>query len=203
MPSQPLIVAVDVVARRFNKEASALSELERELIEDYIVDGADAVEAEIGRSPFARSVTLARRHPVSLRYPLDDARAWDLYDVLGDTYRVVTATPDEQGSYTLDVLVGLDGPNERPIVRFVTAHAEASVRKNPSLKHLYTRKVTSVSAEGQSLSYGDDTPGKQEAGAGPDLSTLRRYKRVAVHKVAGRMDPPWPMSGTPVGYDPR
>jgi len=203
MPTQPLIVAVDVVARRFGKDPSALSDLERELIEDYIVDGADAVEAEIGRSPFAQQVTLTRRHPVSLRYPLDDARAWDLYDELGDTYKVLTATADTEGSYTLDLLVGLDGQNERPIVRFVTAHAEASVRANPGLKHLYARKVTSVSAEGQSISYGDEKPAKQDAGAGPDLSTLRRYKRAAVHKVTGRMDPPWPMAGHPVGYDPR
>jgi len=203
MPTQPLIVAVDVVARRFNKEPSALTELERDLLEDYIIDGADAVEAEIGRSPFAKQVTLARRYPVTFRYPLEDERSWDLYDELGDAYRVIAATPDSEGSYTLDLLVGLDGPNERPIVRFVTAHAEQSVRGNPALKHLYARKVTSVSAEGQSINYGDSAPGKQDAGAGPDLTSLRRYKRVALHKVEGRMDPPWPMSGHPVGYDPR
>lgn len=203
MPTQPLLVAVDVVARRFNKQPSDLTETERDLIEDYIVDGADAVEAEIGRSPFARQVTLTGRAPVSFRYPLEDARAWDLYDELGDIYRVVTATAAPDGTYTLDLLVGIDGANERPIVRFVTAHAEASVRGNPSLKHLYARKVTSVSAEGQSISYGDDKPAKQDAGAGPDLGTLRKYKRIAVHKVQGRMDPPWPMSAHPVGYDPR
>ncbi|SEE84270.1 hypothetical protein SAMN05216483_6748 [Streptomyces sp. 2131.1] len=122
---------------------------------------------------------------------LEDATLWpfDVDDLVQvSTYRVRT-----DGAYDVDFLVGLDGAAVDPIVRYVTTHAAESERLRPGGVGSQGRRVSSVSAEGQSISY-ESAPTTGQAGALPELTSLARWKRRLFQPLARPARPPWPYS---------
>lgn len=99
------------------------------------------------------------------------------------------------GTYDVDFLVGLNGATEDPVVRYVTAHAAESERNRPGGVGSQGRRVSSVSAEGQSISY-DSAPAVGQAGALPTIDTLSRLKRRLFQPLNAHARPPWPYSST-------
>ncbi|GAA5071001.1 hypothetical protein [Streptomyces similanensis] len=123
---------------------------------------------------------------------LEDVEAWPLEDV--DDLVCVAAYRDRgDGTYDVDFLVGLDGAVNDPIVRYVTTHAAESERQRPGGVGSQGRRVTSVSAEGQSISY-EAAPTPGQAGALPTLDSLSRHKRRLFQPLNGPARPPWPYS---------
>ncbi|MFF8696250.1 hypothetical protein ACF08W_28965 [Streptomyces sp. NPDC015144] len=122
---------------------------------------------------------------------LEDAASWpvDVDDLVQvSTYRVRT-----DGAYDVDFLVGLDGAAVDPIVRYVTTHAAESERLRPGGVGSQGRRVSSVSAEGQSISY-ESAPTTGQAGALPELTSLARWKRRLFQPLGRPARPPWPYS---------
>lgn len=152
-----------------------------DLREEYLgaIEEAQAdVEAYLGRRLVPQAMTLTGVVPCP-GIPLTDARAWPLPPTVNDTVMVTACSPLPDGSYRVDVLVGLDGAATKPIRRFVAAHAAEALRtRSPSGEG---RRVSSVSADGQSVSYeASARPG--EPGALPVIESLRRYRRAAVYQ---------------------
>ncbi|MGX1907618.1 hypothetical protein ACWIID_01950 [Streptomyces phaeochromogenes] len=99
------------------------------------------------------------------------------------------------GTYDVDFLVGLDGASVDPIVRYVTTHAAESERLRPGGVGSQGRRVSSVSAEGQSISY-ESAPVEGQAGALPALNGLSRWKRRLFQPLNRPARPPWPYSSS-------
>ncbi|MGW4086970.1 hypothetical protein ACWEGS_28460 [Streptomyces sp. NPDC004822] len=124
---------------------------------------------------------------------LEDAGSWP-FDV-DDLVQVSAYRAREGGTYDVDFLVGLDGASIDPIVRYVTTHAAESERLRPGGVGSQGRRVSSVSAEGQSISY-ESAPTIGQAGALPELSSLSRWKRRLFQPLNRPARPPWPYSST-------
>lgn len=174
----------------------ALTEDQEQLIGDAIADAQADVELALGRPIVPAQKTLTRRSPL-LGGDLTDPKTWRLLEEFDDKTTVVSATPltgADDGLYDLVVKVGLDGAGTRPIVRFIKAHAAASLRANPDLK-IGTRTVQSVSADGQSISYATNSTADGTAGAPPSLAELKRqYGKRAVFRRALPTPPVFPYS---------
>lgn len=200
MLEQPyLVVDPLVVARRLGVEQP--TPFQHDLIVDAIIDAQDAVVAEINRPIQPRRHVVTQVWPKPGALDLDDSRSWPL-EGFDDTVSVVSRTASPFGSYDLEVAVGLDGAAERPIVRYVVAHAAAALRESGE-SGMGQRVITSLAAEGQSVSYAAlTTAGAKAAGAPPDLGSLRAYKRHAVGKANRGQRAPWPYDGNPLGYEP-
>ncbi|MEU9699547.1 hypothetical protein [Streptomyces sp. NPDC047981] len=122
---------------------------------------------------------------------LDDGATWalDLDDIaVVESYR---SNPD--GTYDVDLLVGLHGVQEDPVVRYVVAHAAEAIRQRPDGSGAAGRRVSSVSAEGQSVSY-ESTPATGQAGAPPVIGSLHRLRRLTFQPVRRPARAPWPYS---------
>ncbi|WP_435059861.1 hypothetical protein [Streptomyces sp. bgisy060] len=124
---------------------------------------------------------------------LDDVDSWDLS--FDDVAEVVSYRPQADGTYDVDVAVGLNGATEQSIVRYVVAHAAEAIRQRPDQSGGHTRRVSSVSAEGQSISY-ESTPNSGQAGAPPSISSLNRLRRVVFQPMARAPRAPWPYSSS-------
>lgn len=148
-----------------------------------ILDAQADVEGYIRRGLFPVERTLPSVYPVtSINWGLGDVRAWpDVLFMVQDVFTVVSSTPNGDGSFQLVVNVGLDGLNESPIVRFVTRHAAETLRNDPVLFNTVQKRVKSVSAEGQSLTYELGSMAEGDVGAPPKLSSLARYRIPSVY----------------------
>ncbi|MFK0159125.1 hypothetical protein ACIQVK_44530 [Streptomyces sp. NPDC090493] len=124
---------------------------------------------------------------------LEDADSWP-FDV-DDLVQVSAYRARQDGAYDVDFLVGLDGAAIDPVVRYVTTHAAESERLRPGGVGSQGRRVSSVSAEGQSISY-ESAPTTGQAGALPELSSLSRWKRRLFQPLNRPARPPWPYSST-------
>lgn len=126
-------------------------------------------------------------------YALNDPQAWPIqhYD---DVVTVLGYVDDLDGTFTVDLLVGLDAAAEEPIVRYVVAHAAEAIRNDPTAPESATRRVTSVSAEGQSISY-DSAPQAGQVGALPTLDSLSGYRPRLYRAIATATANPWPYGG--------
>ncbi len=118
--------------------------------------------------------------------------------------------PYDTGYFTVTYTAGLDctEADKRPILRYVTAHA----MNDPQVLRVWEQvtgghgAITSVSAEGQSISYGavnfggGGLAGSGVPGALPSLPSLDRWRR-AGRRVFTRKTPigalasPWPYDG--------
>ena len=197
-PSQ-LVVNPAVIGRRLGLPGAPTTE-QVERITDAIIDAQDAVITEVNRPLFADIVTRTGLYPNNGHS--DDLLTWKAWRVnFDDDVTVRSATQDTDGSYTVEFLVGLDGPNERAIVRYVTAHASEQIRLDPS-SGMGKLAVRSVSAEGQSVSYETTSSGKEAAGALPTLASLRAFKRYGAFRANRPAAPPWPMTTMPLGWNP-
>lgn len=126
-------------------------------------------------------------------YALTDPQAWPIqqYD---DIVTVQGYVANLDGTYSVDLLVGLDAAAEQPIVRYVIAHAAEAIRNDPTAPESATRRVTSVSAEGQSISY-DSAPQAGQVGALPTLDSLSTYRPRLYRTIATATTTPWPYGG--------
>jgi hypothetical protein len=186
---------VERVAVRLGVDPAGLTPLQRERIEEALIDARTKVEEEIGRGALIqRAYVLTGQRPV-LGYELTDWRAWPQTLGLDDFVEVVSATPelDDEDRFTVRLLLGIDALKEAPIQRFIIADAVASLSSDPTAK-IGERAVRSVSAEGQSITWVDAPTQVGLAGAAPSLTMLRRYKRKVWQQSVGSVARPWPYS---------
>ncbi|WNZ14976.1 hypothetical protein [Streptomyces sp. 11x1] len=123
-------------------------------------------------------------------YALNDPQAWPIQQ-FDDVVTVIGHVDNLDGTFTVDLLVGLDAATEEPIVRYVVAHAAEAIRNDPTAPESGTRRVTSVSAEGQSISY-DSAPLAGQVGAPPLLDSLSGYRPRLYRTIATASANPWP-----------
>ncbi|MFK0290741.1 hypothetical protein ACIQU6_09715 [Streptomyces sp. NPDC090442] len=150
------------------------------------------VAAYLNRPLVSTARTLRGVTPV-WRDALDDIEAWPIR--LDDTAEVVTYRVAADGTYDVDLLVGLNGAHEETIVRYVVAHAAESIRQRPDQSDGPGRRVSSVSAEGQSISY-SDSPTTGQAGALPSINSLNRLRRLTFQPLTRPPRAPWPYSSS-------
>ncbi|MET9776144.1 hypothetical protein ABZ023_18120 [Streptomyces sp. NPDC006367] len=150
------------------------------------------VEGYLGQSLVPKIVTHTGVRPYRTT-GLNDPEAWP---IISDDWAEVAAYRDRgDGTYDVDFLIGLNGAAEKAIVRYVTAHAAESERNRPGGTGAQGRRASSVSAEGQSISY-ESAPTAGQAGALPTIDTLSRLKRRLWQPVGPPPRPPWPYSST-------
>jgi hypothetical protein len=123
---------------------------------------------------------------------LDDPETWPLPDQ-DDFVEVSAYRPRGDGTYDVTLLAGLNGVGEQDVVRYVTAHAAESERQRPGGVGNAGPRVSSVSAEGQSISY-ESAPQPGQAGALPTLDSLKRLRRHLYKPLNQPARPPWPYS---------
>ncbi|MGW3626263.1 hypothetical protein [Streptomyces sp. NPDC000880] len=153
---------------------------------------ADVV-AYLKRPLVPRAVTLRAVTPRWLDN-LEDPESWPLPDQ-DDLVEVVAYRPRGDGTYDVDFLIGLNGAEEETVVRYVTAHAAESERQRPGGAGGAGRRVSSVSTEGQSISY-DSAPASGQAGALPTIESLTGLRRRLYRPLSQPSRAPWPYSSS-------
>ncbi|CAM5235664.1 hypothetical protein [Streptomyces griseomycini] len=154
---------------------------------------ADVV-AYLGQPVIPQLITRTALTPYQRgRQELEDAESWPFE---ADDLVQVSAYRDRgDGTYDVDFLVGFDGAANDAVVRYVTTHAAEAERLRPGGVGAQGRRVSSVSAEGQSISY-ESAPTTGQAGSLPELSSLSRWKRRLFQPLNRPARPPWPYSTT-------
>ncbi|MER7937934.1 MULTISPECIES: hypothetical protein [unclassified Streptomyces] len=150
------------------------------------------VAAYLKRPLVPRPRTLKEAVPLPFCDP-SGARAWPLPDV-DDIVTVESQIQEDDGRYTVRLRIGLDAAAEPPIVRYVLAHAAEAARNSPTSGD-GGRRVSSVSAEGQSVSY-EASPLAGAAGALPTLDSLGDYRRRLFRPLPTASAAPWPYGGS-------
>jgi hypothetical protein len=192
VPGPPLVVGPEVVFRRLRPAGASMKPTERPRIVEAILDAqADAVTF-LNRSLFATPVTWEDVAP-NWGGPTLDWRSWPAAQVVDDWVTVVEfRARAEAGRYDVDVLIGLNGPNEPALVRFVRDHAVESLR-NDQASGYYARDVQSVSADGQSVSYtGRPKAGSGEPGSMPGTGGIKHLRRLTIGQSQRPPEPWWP-----------
>jgi hypothetical protein len=205
-----LIVQPAEIARRLGV-SQPLEEDDRWLLEAALIDAQSDLEAYLGRAVVPR--TYVDEHVQ--RYVGPGADDWRLANWPVVSIAEVTEEEDTDGSPTglwrVTYVAGLDGaadPELEPLRRYVRVHAIYS----PGVQAWYrrtapdlARTVTSVSVEGQSVSWSDNFPpplpgqmagkeaGQTAPGSLPTLASCDRW-RIAGRRVFQRTTPPprWP-----------
>lgn len=167
-----------------------LTPSQRSTFEQEIRNAQADVTAYLNRALVPTARTL---HGLSPRWrdALDDTEDWPLD--LDDFTEVVSYRDNGDGTYDVDLLVGLNGAKEEAVVRYVVAHAAESVRQRSDQTDGPGRRVSSVSAEGQSISY-DSAPTVGQAGAPPTINSLNRLRRIVFQPLSRPPRAPWPYS---------
>jgi hypothetical protein len=184
-----LVVSVDQVARRAGLLLPLPAETEQ-LVREAILDKQAVVESYLGVPIVPRDVTETGRWPV--------LEGWNLtYEPLVAVGAVVaeltSGSGHPTGTFTVTYTWGLNaasGTEYEPIRRWLITHAGTT----PEMRRLLrtadetagsVRKVQSLSAEGQSVSYSDDLANGGSSAADalvdatglPTLRTLDRWRR--------------------------
>lgn len=164
-----------------------------------VMDSQGKVEGYLNRSLEAWEDTITGLFAAS-GYPLTDIRAWPqakgYYD---DKYTVKSyvANAKEPSLYDVTFTVGLDVANDSqytPILTFIRQDAKNTLH-NDSLFTAVERKVQSVSADGQSVTYEHHRTFQKPTASGvaQDVTSLRKWKRLAISQGGGkRRFAPWP-----------
>ncbi|WP_404949147.1 hypothetical protein HFP70_35785 [Streptomyces sp. ARC14] len=166
-----------------------LTAAQREHYRTVLAEAQADVVAYLGRPVVPQPRTLRNVHPL-FGYDLDDPQAWPIQR-LDDVVSVVQYVDALDGTYDVQLLVGLDGVTEEPIVRYIVAHAAESIRTATTAEGGSGRRVTSVSAEGQSISY-EAAPLAGQAGAPPALTSLDGYRKLLYRPLPTVPAAPWP-----------
>jgi hypothetical protein len=168
-----------------------LTAQQREEFRDAIADAQSDVAGYLMQPLVPQPRTLAAVYPL-YGYDLHDPRAWPLRNV-DDVVTVAGYSENEDGTYDVQLLLGLNAAAEPPIVRYVIAHAVEAIRNDPagSPDGSAGRRVTSLSAEGQSVSY-DSAPTEGQAGALPVLASLAGYRKRVYRPIPVVPAAPWP-----------
>lgn len=204
LPETPdLVVTPEEVAKRSGLTLP-LTEDQRELVIDEILDAQSDVSAYLGRAIVPSIYTEPERYD-------DGFGRWNLTPLDDPVIEVLTVTPElridgqPSGLFTITYRAGLnakDDPELRPIRRYVSAAAMNS----PTFLRMWRTttnakgEIRSVTTEGQSVSWGPATLGggaKGQPGELPSLRSLDRW-RLAGRRVFQRRTiapPPWPHSG--------
>ncbi|GGW95201.1 hypothetical protein [Streptomyces noursei] len=167
-----------------------LTSAQRSTYEEEIRNAQADVAAYLNR-PLVPTATTLRGVTPHWTDALDDIEAWPIQ--LDDIAEVITYRANTDGTYDVDLLVGLNGTQEEAVVRYVVAHAAESARQRPDQSTGSGRRVTSVSAEGQSISY-DSAPTTGQAGALPTINSLNRLRRLVFQPLSRPPRAPWPYS---------
>lgn len=193
-----LVTSPEAVAKQLRMPLPLTVEQREDFLDEIRTAQAD-VQAHIGRPlvPY-----LAKLTGVMPAYGVDpgDWRAWR-GEVSDEDFEVDAYTAYPDGTYDVTLQVGLDGAVEEPIRRYVAVHAAEMLR----LSGVYgKRRVSSVSAEGQSVSY-EASPGSNgmgsrtsrgnmspAAGQMPTLSSLDEYRFAPVFVRKKYAAAPWP-----------
>jgi hypothetical protein len=133
-------------------------------------------------------------------WPLDHWKAWPDARMYDDSITVVSSVANPNGTFDVTLKVGLDGPNDERVARFVKAHTVQTLL-NDANAAMGKRQITSISAEGQSVSYSDGSVETGAAGSLPPIKTLSPLKRRAVHRADRGRVSIWPLTG--IGYSDR
>ncbi|MFB6505621.1 hypothetical protein ACFC07_21980 [Streptomyces sp. NPDC056099] len=167
-----------------------ITAVQREKYRDAIGKAQADVAGYLGRPLIPQPRRLLEVTPL-FGYDLDDPQAWPIQH-FDDVATVVShsANLDDRNTYTVDLLIGLDGAVEDPIREYLVAHASERIRNSPSSAE-GERRVTSVSAEGQSISY-DSAPAAGQPGALPTLDSLSGYRKRLYRPIAVTPTAPWP-----------
>ncbi|WP_030777648.1 hypothetical protein [Streptomyces sp. NRRL S-920] len=165
---------------------------QRSTYEEEIRNAQADVAAYLNRTLVPTATTLRGITP-HWADALDDIDAWPVH--LDDIAEVVSYRANPDGTYDVDLLVGLNGAREESVVRYVVAHAAESVRQRPGENAGASRRVSSVSAEGQSVSY-DSAPAPGQAGAVPVIGSLNRLRRLVFQPLSRPPRAPWPYSSS-------
>ncbi|MGG2460128.1 hypothetical protein ACO0M4_09960 [Streptomyces sp. RGM 3693] len=169
-----------------------LTSAQRSTYEQEVRNAQADVAAYLNRS-LVPTATMLRGLTPRWADALDDIDAWSLD--LNDIAEVVSYRSNSDGTYDVDLLVGLNGAKEEAVVRYVVAHAAESVRQRPDQTTGPGRRVSSVSAEGQSISY-DSSPTTGQAGAPPTINSLNRLRRLVFQPLSRPPRAPWPYSSS-------
>ncbi|MFI1201613.1 hypothetical protein ACH4VR_19540 [Streptomyces sp. NPDC020883] len=169
-----------------------LTSAQRSTYEQEIRNAQADVAAYLNRSLVPTATTLRGLTP-RWADALDDVDTW-LLD-FDDIAEVVSYRTNSDGTYDVDLLVGLNAAKEETVVRYVVAHAAESVRQRPDQTTGPGCRVSSVSAEGQSISY-DSAPTTGQAGALPTINSLNRLRRLVFQPLSRPPRAPWPYSSS-------
>jgi hypothetical protein len=170
-----------------------LSAAQRETYREEISKAQADVFGHLGRPLVPAARTLRDVTPL-FGYSLEDPQAWPIQH-FDDVVAVAGHVNNLDGTYDVRLLVGLDGAAEEPIVRYVVAHAAESIRNGPGAEGNGGRRVSSLSAEGQSISF-EGTPVAGQPGALPTLDSLTGYRRHVYRPIGVRPATPWPYGST-------
>jgi len=181
-----LVTSPEAVAGMLRVPLPLSPEQREDFIEEILRAQTD-VAGYLGRPLMPRVVRLASRMPI---FGGDPGR-WESWRGSVDDdedFEVDAWTEHPDGSFDVTLRVGLDGAAELPIQRYVAAHASEALRASGVYGQ---RRVSSVSAEGQSVSY-EATPTAAAAGALPTLESLDSYRTVPVFIRRKPAASPWP-----------
>lgn len=188
-----LLVSAESVAVKLGVPLP-LTDDQRARIEQEIIAAQDDAANYINRAIFPVFETQTGWLPL-VGYDVLDYRAWPLLlEIYDDRVAVLSATLNGS-SYDVAVMVGIDGRNEPTLTRFVLAAAAEAIRTDPG-SGMGKRLVTSMSAEGQSITYDKSTATPGVAGSLPTIDSLKSLKRASWHRSARRADPPFPYRDT-------
>ena len=206
-PTLGLIVSADTVARLAGIPRPLNADTQW-LIEQGILGAQADVTAYLGQPITPLLATENGLYPQSAYLSLTDRRQWPLSNI--PVIEILTAEPEgiepfPIGTYTVTYTYGLNvvtDPQMAPVRRWILASAVASSEVASAYSSTAPdggRVVTSVSAEGQSISYSAvKVPSASVAGAAgsgapgsvPLLSSLDRW-RVAGRRVFQRRGYPY------------
>lgn len=204
LPGVALIVTADYIARRLGLPRP-LSADDQWTVEEAITEAQSDVEAYLGRA-----ITPTQYTETGLWKAFDGSYLltyWPLVDIVSETAETDPDTAQLLGTWTVVYTAGLDAAND-PLLAPIRRYVVAAAMNSPSVTDLWEaaqpsagRVVTSVSAEGQSVSYANTSPaggqigpaGSGSPGALPLLSSLDRW-RIAGRRVFQRRGEPYPPS---------
>ncbi|QOV40156.1 hypothetical protein IM697_18185 [Streptomyces ferrugineus] len=188
-----LVTSPEAVAKELGVPLPLDAEQRDDLLTAIRKAQADVV-AYLGQPAIPQLVTRTALTPYWHRdEDLGDPKSWPFE--ADDLVQVSAYRPRGDGTYDVDFLVGFDGAAIDPVVRYVTTHAAESERNRPGGVGSQGRRVSSVSAEGQSISY-ESEPTTGQAGALPTLDSLSRWKRRLFAPLNQPARPPWPYSSS-------
>ncbi|MFJ7004145.1 hypothetical protein ACIQWY_29570 [Streptomyces albidoflavus] len=165
---------------------------QRDALMTAILNAQDDVVGYLGQPLVPQLVTRTALTPYwRIHEDLAQPDSWPV--LFDDLVRVVAYRDRGDGTYDVEFRVGFDGAANRAVVRYVTAHAAEAERQRPGGVGAHERRVSSVSAEGQAVSY-EPSPATGQVGAPPTLESLARWKRRLFQPLNRPARAPWPYS---------
>jgi hypothetical protein len=202
MADPTLLIDPESVANGLGLEYPLDDAIQDKIILQTIEATQAKVELFLNRPLVAKVVTVPAL-AADDRYELDTIDAWpEAKGMFNDRYRVQSSVANTADPTLYDVTfaVGLDVANDPELASILTFIREDSITacsNNPRFTAV-ARIVRSVSADGQSVSYTEQTGRNAQqanadiAGAQLTLNDLRKWKRLPIFQRHTPSAPPWP-----------